>query len=90
MFIKVLFIFSFKILTIAFFLGQLFKVLLICSLASEAGFSSKRDKKRVGRVVGIAIGCVAGSVIISSLFYLWWVKGSSGHMQVHTDSPKKG
>lgn len=58
--------------------------------ASEAGFSSKRDKKRVGRVVGIAIGCVAGSVIISSLFYLWWVKGSSGHMQVHTDSPKKG
>ncbi|XP_065617305.1 probable LRR receptor-like serine/threonine-protein kinase At1g56140 isoform X2 [Quercus suber] len=58
--------------------------------ASNAGFSAKRDKKRVGKLVGIAVGSAAGFLIISSIFYLWWIKDKSGHMQVHTNSPSKG
>ncbi|XP_041022740.1 probable LRR receptor-like serine/threonine-protein kinase At1g56140 [Juglans microcarpa x Juglans regia] len=56
----------------------------------NAGSSSKPDKKLVGRIVGIAIGCVAGFVIILSMFYLWFTKkGAPGHMRVYTDSPRK-
>lgn len=51
--------------------------------------SSKRNKKRVGIIVGIALGGVAAIVIVSSVFYLWWRKETPGHMRVHTDSPKK-
>ncbi|KAK4600771.1 hypothetical protein RGQ29_010403 [Quercus rubra] len=58
--------------------------------ASNAGFSAKRDKKRVGKLVGIAVGSAAGFLIMSSIFYLWWINDKSGHMQVHTDSPRKG
>lgn len=58
--------------------------------AVNAGASSKPDKKRVGRIVGIALGCVAGFVIILSMFYLWFTKkGAPGHMRVYTDSPRK-
>ena len=62
----------------------------ISSLASNAGFSAKRDKKRVGKLFGIAVGSAAGFLIMSSIFYLWWIKDKSGHMQVHTNSPSKG
>ena len=62
----------------------------ISSLASNAGFSAKRDTKRVGKLVGIAVGSAAGFLIMSSIFYLWWINDKSGHMQVHTDSPRKG
>ncbi|KAL0016404.1 hypothetical protein SO802_003473 [Lithocarpus litseifolius] len=58
--------------------------------ASNAGFSSKWDKERVVKLVGIAVGSAAGFLIMSSIFYLWLIKDKSGHMQVHTDSPSKG
>ncbi|XP_074325475.1 uncharacterized protein LOC141663589 isoform X1 [Apium graveolens] len=52
--------------------------------------SSKSDKKRVGKVVGIAFGCAAGLVIISSVFYLWWMKNATHQrMRIHTGSPTK-
>ncbi|KAL5853215.1 hypothetical protein ACOSQ3_008333 [Xanthoceras sorbifolium] len=58
------------------------------SQASDSN-GSNRDNKRVRKLVGIAVGCAAGLVIISSAFYLWWTKkNSSGHMRVFTDSPK--
>ncbi|KAJ6856410.1 LRR receptor-like serine/threonine-protein kinase [Populus alba x Populus x berolinensis] len=46
------------------------------------------DKKRVGKLVGISMACVAGLVIISSVFYLWWIKeDSSQHMRIYTGHP---
>ncbi|XP_062164352.1 probable LRR receptor-like serine/threonine-protein kinase At1g56130 isoform X1 [Alnus glutinosa] len=57
--------------------------------AADAVSSFKREKKHVGRLVAVALGCAAGLVVISSLFYLWWTKESSGNIQVHTDSPRK-
>lgn len=56
---------------------------------SASGNSSKRDKKRVGKLLGITFGCLAGFVVISSLFYVWWRKNASEHVRVDTDSPKK-
>ncbi|KAF3447107.1 hypothetical protein FNV43_RR12287 [Rhamnella rubrinervis] len=56
---------------------------------SDGGYTSKKDKKRVGRIAGIAIGCAAGFVIVSSLIYLWTKKEPTEHMRVHTHSPKK-
>ncbi|KAL9376226.1 hypothetical protein Peur_030346 [Populus x canadensis] len=55
---------------------------------SNGAGSSKRDKKRVGKLVGISMACVAGLVIISSVFYLWWIKeDSSQHMRIYTGHP---
>ncbi|KAK9279059.1 hypothetical protein L1049_012734 [Liquidambar formosana] len=70
--------------------GPLVSAIHVSQVSADTGSSSKSDKKRVGRLVGIAVGCVAGLVIISSMFYLWWKKEASGHMQIHTESPKKG
>ncbi|KAJ4707879.1 Leucine-rich repeat receptor-like protein kinase [Melia azedarach] len=60
------------------------------SQVSGGNSSSKHNKKRVGRLVGIAVGCAAVLVISSSVFYIWWTrtKDSSSHMRVFTDSPK--
>ncbi|KAJ6674006.1 AUXIN-RESPONSIVE PROTEIN [Salix viminalis] len=44
---------------------------------SDGAGSSRRDKKRLGKLVGISAACVAGLVIISSVFYLWWIKEDS-------------
>ena len=34
------------------------------------------------------MACVAGLVIISSVFYLWWIKeDSSQHMRIYTGHP---
>ncbi|KAJ6732339.1 PROMASTIGOTE SURFACE ANTIGEN PROTEIN PSA [Salix purpurea] len=44
---------------------------------SDGAGSSRRDKKRLGKLVGISVACVAGLVIISSVFYLWWIKEDS-------------
>ncbi|KAJ8751826.1 hypothetical protein K2173_026020 [Erythroxylum novogranatense] len=46
-------------------------------------------KKRIGSVLGAVVGGMAGLVIISSVFYLWWTKNSSKHMQIDRDSPRK-
>ncbi|PQM38700.1 putative LRR receptor-like serine/threonine-protein kinase [Prunus yedoensis var. nudiflora] len=55
-----------------------------------AGNSANRRRKRVGRIVGISLGCAAAVMIVSSVFYLWWIKDDApGHMRVHTDIPKK-
>ncbi|XP_062100683.1 probable LRR receptor-like serine/threonine-protein kinase At1g56130 isoform X2 [Humulus lupulus] len=53
------------------------------------GSASNSNKKKVGKVVGIAVGCAAGVAIILSMFYLWWTKRALRHTQVETDSPKK-
>ncbi|KAH0989564.1 hypothetical protein GBA52_001047 [Prunus armeniaca] len=54
-----------------------------------AGNSANRGEE-VGRIVGISLGCAAAVVIVSSVFYLWWIKDDApGHMRVHTDIPKK-
>ncbi|KAK3040928.1 hypothetical protein RJ639_028802, partial [Escallonia herrerae] len=49
--------------------------------APEGVGSSKRDKKHVGKIVGIAFGSAAGFLIVSSIFYLWWTKETPGHMR---------
>ncbi|KAK9210921.1 hypothetical protein WN943_000294 [Citrus x changshan-huyou] len=59
------------------------------SQVSTGNGSSKGDKKHVGKIVGITVGCAAALVIISSVFYLWWTKDSSSHIRIFTDSPKQ-
>ncbi|KAA8521578.1 hypothetical protein F0562_012251 [Nyssa sinensis] len=69
--------------------GPLVSAIHVSQVSDGVG-SSNRDKKHVGRLVGIAAGCVAGLVIASSIFYLWWTKDSPAHKRVQTDSPRKG
>ncbi|KAL6985261.1 hypothetical protein U1Q18_018637 [Sarracenia purpurea var. burkii] len=57
--------------------------------ASDGTGSSKSDKKRMGRIFGIAVGCAAALLIISSVFYLWRRKERPVHMRVGTGSPGK-
>ncbi|KAI3468017.1 hypothetical protein Pfo_024680 [Paulownia fortunei] len=59
------------------------------SQVSEYKDLSKSNKKRIGRIVGIASGCAAGLLIICSVLYLWWAKKEPGHMRIHTESPRK-
>lgn len=59
------------------------------SRASIGTGSSNDDKKKVGRIVGITLGGVAGIFIIASVFYLWWVKKTPEHISIRIDSPKK-
>ncbi|XP_061951747.1 probable LRR receptor-like serine/threonine-protein kinase At1g56130 [Populus nigra] len=67
--------------------GPLVSAIHVSQVSNGAG-SSKRDKKRVGKLVGISMACVAGLVIISSVFYLWWIKeDSSQHMRIYTGHP---
>ncbi|KAL3838586.1 hypothetical protein ACJIZ3_023177 [Penstemon smallii] len=56
------------------------------SQVSELNGSSKSDRMRVGRILGICIGGFAGLLIICSVFYLWWIKKEPGHMKIHTKS----
>ncbi|XP_038700305.1 probable LRR receptor-like serine/threonine-protein kinase At1g56140 isoform X2 [Tripterygium wilfordii] len=68
--------------------GPLVSAIHVSQVSDSTG-ASKRNKKRIGRIVGITAGCVAGAVVISSLVYLWWTKEAAPkHMRVHTDSPK--
>ncbi|CAI0415126.1 unnamed protein product [Linum tenue] len=60
------------------------------SQASDGFGSGKRDKKRAGKIAGVAVGCAAAAVIMTSVFYLWWTKNSPTHMRIHTDSSRKG
>ncbi|GLT43642.1 hypothetical protein SLA2020_175780 [Shorea laevis] len=60
------------------------------SQVSDSTVSSSKKHRQVGKIVGITIGCAAGLVVISSLFYLWWTKKPQGHVQIFTDSPRKG
>ncbi|XP_030548311.1 probable LRR receptor-like serine/threonine-protein kinase At1g56130 [Rhodamnia argentea] len=70
--------------------GPLVSAIHASQVAGAAVTSSHQDKKRVGRIVGIAFGCTATLVIVSSVFYLWWMKdASTGHMRVHTGSRKR-
>ncbi|KAK4388652.1 putative LRR receptor-like serine/threonine-protein kinase [Sesamum angolense] len=54
------------------------------SQVSESRDSSKSNKKRVGKILGISIGCAAGVLIICSVFYLWRAKKEAGHMRIHS------
>ncbi|KAM7459502.1 hypothetical protein LguiA_036496 [Lonicera macranthoides] len=69
--------------------GPLVSAIHVSRAAALDEESSKRNKKRVGIIVGIALGGVAALVIVSSIFHLWWRKETPGHMRVNTDSPKK-
>ncbi|KAA8525475.1 hypothetical protein F0562_007330 [Nyssa sinensis] len=60
------------------------------SQVSDGIGTSNRNKKHVGRLVGIAVGCAAGLMVISAVFYLWWTKNTPVHRQLQTDSPRKG
>ncbi|XP_020536640.1 probable LRR receptor-like serine/threonine-protein kinase At1g56140 isoform X2 [Jatropha curcas] len=56
------------------------------SQVSDGTDSSKRDKKHVGKVVGIAVGCAAALVIIiCSVVYLWRIRDSHKHIQILRD-----
>ncbi|KAG6739277.1 hypothetical protein POTOM_056868 [Populus tomentosa] len=59
--------------------GPLVSAIHVSQVSDGAG-SSKRDKKRVGKLVGISMACVAGLVIISSVFYLWHMRIYTGHL----------
>lgn len=70
--------------------GPLVSAIRASQVVGAAGTSSNQDKKRVGRIVGIAFGCTAALVMVSSAFYLWWAKDApTRHMRVHTGLPKR-
>ncbi|KAL0311768.1 UNVERIFIED_CONTAM: putative LRR receptor-like serine/threonine-protein kinase [Sesamum radiatum] len=54
------------------------------SQVTEFKDSSKSNKKRLGKILGITIGCAAGVLIICSVFYLWRAKREEGHMRIHS------
>ncbi|XP_031371592.1 probable LRR receptor-like serine/threonine-protein kinase At1g56130 [Punica granatum] len=70
--------------------GPLVSAIHVMEDGGSVGSSSNSDKKRTARILGIALGCAGALIIISSVFYLWWTKNSPEHVQVHTDSPRKG
>ncbi|KAJ9167731.1 hypothetical protein P3X46_019335 [Hevea brasiliensis] len=59
------------------------------SQVSDDTESSKRDMKQVAKLVGVAVGCAAGLVIISSVFYLWWKRDSPKHIKIQRGPPGK-
>lgn len=69
--------------------GPLVSAIHVTQVSNIDG-SSKSKKKNVGRILGITIGCAAGLLIISSIFYLWRARKEPKHTLVHTDSPTKG
>ncbi|KAK4415380.1 putative LRR receptor-like serine/threonine-protein kinase [Sesamum alatum] len=54
------------------------------SQVSEYKDSSKSNQKRVGKILGISMGCAAGVVIICSVLYLWRAKKEAAHMRIHS------
>ncbi|XP_050364250.1 probable LRR receptor-like serine/threonine-protein kinase At1g56130 [Argentina anserina] len=52
---------------------------------SGAGSSLNSERKRVGRIVGVSLGCAAVMIIMSSVFYLWWIKDDAEprHVRIH-------
>ncbi|GFQ03488.1 probable LRR receptor-like serine/threonine-protein kinase at1g56130 [Phtheirospermum japonicum] len=46
------------------------------------------SNSRIGRTLGIAIGCAVGLLIICTVLYLWCAKKEAGHMRIQTDSRK--
>ncbi|XP_077237923.1 uncharacterized protein LOC143879429 [Tasmannia lanceolata] len=70
--------------------GPLVSAIHISEDSVGLGLSTDREKRRrKGKIVGIAVGCAGGVLILSSIFYLWWTKDTSGHYRVHTESPRK-
>lgn len=45
----------------------------------------------MGRIVGISLGCAAVMIIMSSVFYLWWIKNDAEprHIRIRTEMRKK-
>ncbi|XP_058112420.1 probable LRR receptor-like serine/threonine-protein kinase At1g56130 isoform X1 [Magnolia sinica] len=70
--------------------GPLVSAIHVSLESSSGGSPSNNYRRRTGKVIGIAVGCAGGLLILSSIFYIWWKKDAPGHMRVHTDSPRKG
>lgn len=51
--------------------------------------ASSHGGRKLGAIVGIAVGCAAGVLILSSILYLWWKKKAVSHFPLHSDSPTK-
>ncbi|CAN0838165.1 Probable LRR receptor-like serine/threonine-protein kinase At1g56130 [Linum grandiflorum] len=70
--------------------GPLVSAIHVSRVSSDGIGLGKRDKKRAGRIAGVAVGCAAAAVIMASAFYLWWTKDSPTHFQIqHSDSLRK-
>ncbi|KAL7159058.1 hypothetical protein ABFS83_01G003700 [Erythranthe nasuta] len=69
--------------------GPLVSAIHVSQVSEFKVSSSESDKKRVGRIAGIVIGCVAVFVVIGSVVYLWRAKKEPAHMRVHNESPRK-
>lgn len=65
---------------------QLFSLLAV----SDSMGSSKNNKKRIGKIVGITVGSAAGVLIIASIFFVWWTKKAPARVRGPTASPRKG
>ena len=57
--------------------------------STGAKSSSSHGGRKIGAIVGITVGCVAGILILSSVVYLWWKKNAVSHSALNTESPKK-
>ncbi|KAK9102031.1 hypothetical protein Sjap_019285 [Stephania japonica] len=57
--------------------------------SDDVGSPSKSDKKRVGRFVGVVIGCIGAVFIVSSIVYLWRTKEKTGNIRVYTESQRR-
>ncbi|THU53998.1 hypothetical protein C4D60_Mb10t20330 [Musa balbisiana] len=51
--------------------------------------SSSHNERRAGIIVGIAAGCAAAVIILSSIVYLWWKRIDLDHIQVRTNTAKQ-
>ncbi|XP_064984352.1 probable LRR receptor-like serine/threonine-protein kinase At1g56140 isoform X2 [Musa acuminata AAA Group] len=51
--------------------------------------SSSHNERRAGIIVGIAAGCAAAVIILSSIVYLWWKRIDLDHVQVCTNTAKQ-
>ncbi|CAN1812686.1 Probable LRR receptor-like serine/threonine-protein kinase At1g56140, partial [Linum perenne] len=70
--------------------GPLVSAIRVSPVSADRAGYQKRDKKRAGRIAGVAVGCAAAAVIMASAFYLWWTKDPQTHIQIqHSDSLRK-
>nr|GMD87348.1 probable LRR receptor-like serine/threonine-protein kinase At1g56140 [Ipomoea batatas] len=57
--------------------GPLVSAIHVTQVVNLDDSSKSRDKKHVGKILGIALGSAAGVLIICSILYVWWTKKNS-------------